>query len=143
MYIYNTLILGGCTDIIVILESVAQILNTYPVQSASSIGQCQFYCHKNRSLKFTLWTNYGISYFYKFTVRINTTVISSPNFWDDEAWWFLSLRPFGLLSSSLLLYSQCFRMTYDVMLILWYHPYFCYPMDSSNKDIFDCSPLRE
>ena len=29
------------------------------------------------------------------------------NFWD-EAWWFLSLRVFGLLSSSLLLFPQCF-----------------------------------
>ena len=29
------------------------------------------------------------------------------NFWD-EAWWFLSFRVFTLLSSSLLLYSQCF-----------------------------------
>ena len=33
--------------------------------------------------------------------------ISCLNFWD-EAWWFLSLRVFGLLSSSLLLFPQRF-----------------------------------
>ena len=33
--------------------------------------------------------------------------VSSLNFWD-KAWWFLSLRVFGLLSSSLLLFPQCF-----------------------------------
>ena len=31
----------------------------------------------------------------------------STNFWD-EAWWFLSLRVVGLLSSSLMLFPQCF-----------------------------------
>ena len=33
--------------------------------------------------------------------------ISCLNFWN-EAWWFLSLRVFGLLSSSLLLFVQRF-----------------------------------
>ena len=33
--------------------------------------------------------------------------ISCQNFWD-KAWWFLSLRVFGLLSSSLLLFPQRF-----------------------------------
>ena len=33
--------------------------------------------------------------------------ISYLNFWD-KAWWFLSLRVFGLLSSFLLLFPQCF-----------------------------------
>ena len=33
--------------------------------------------------------------------------VSCRNFWD-EAWWFLSLRVFGLLSSSLLLFPQRF-----------------------------------
>ena len=35
------------------------------------------------------------------------TTIICLNFWD-EVWWFLSLRVFRLLSSSLLFYSQCF-----------------------------------
>ena len=41
-------------------------------------------------------------YFYKYLYGF-----SSLNFWD-EAWWFLSFRVFGLLSSSLLLFPQCF-----------------------------------
>ena len=40
-------------------------------------------------------------------IVISTLDISWLNFWD-EAWWFLSLRLFGLLSSSLLLFRQCF-----------------------------------
>ena len=43
------------------------------------------------------------------TVAFNCYFIflSCVNFWD-EAWWFLSLTVFGLLSSSLLLFPQCF-----------------------------------
>ena len=37
------------------------------------------------------------------------------NFWNDSCW-FLSLRVFGLLSSSLLLFPQCFR-THGEMVI--------------------------
>ena len=37
----------------------------------------------------------------------NTLLFSCLNFWD-EAWWFLSLSIFWLLSSSLLLFPQCF-----------------------------------
>ena len=39
---------------------------------------------------------------------LNKPKLSCPNFWD-EAWWFLSLRVFGLLSSSLLLFPQRFN----------------------------------
>ena len=37
----------------------------------------------------------------------NHTVVGCLNFWD-EAWWFLSLKVFGLLSSSLFLFPQRF-----------------------------------
>ena len=40
-------------------------------------------------------------------IQFMVSNISCINF-RDEAWWFLSLRVFGLLSSSLLLFPQCF-----------------------------------
>ena len=40
-------------------------------------------------------------------LKSNVSGFSCLNFWD-EAWWFLSLRVFGLLSSSLLLFPQRF-----------------------------------
>ena len=42
-----------------------------------------------------------------YKLNSNTTILSCLNFWD-EAWWFLSLRVFGLLSSSLLFFPQRF-----------------------------------
>ena len=47
-------------------------------------------------------------------------VFSCVNFWD-EAWWFLSLRVFGLLLSSLLLFPQCFGRY-----VLWPNSYVCW-----------------
>ena len=44
---------------------------------------------------------------YNFLFTHSNMVISCLNF-SDEAWWFLSLRVFGLLPSSLLLFPQCF-----------------------------------
>ena len=56
-------------------------------------GKCRFYC--------IVWQRLLILSF------ANIFLFSCLNFWD-EAWWFLSLRVFGLLFSSLLLFPQRF-----------------------------------
>ena len=48
------------------------------------------------------WTLFG---WLIWSYGISTIVVNCLNFWD-EAWWFLSLRVFGLLSSSLLLFPR-------------------------------------
>ena len=55
----------------------------------------------------TYWKN--ISYQAKIHRKMLTKLNSFLNFWD-EAWWFLSLRVFGLSSSSLMLFSTTFRL---------------------------------
>ena len=52
------------------------------------------------------WVNTNYSYLINERSLEYLFKISSLNFWD-KAWWFLSLRVFGLLSSSLL-FPQCF-----------------------------------
>ena len=57
------------------------------------------------SSHYTMWGQLFVKSFFFFFINIH--VFSCQNFWD-EAWWFLSLRVFRLLSSSLLLFPQRF-----------------------------------
>ena len=55
---------------------------------------------------YTIYIIYILPHGYIYTIYYNIILlISCLNFWD-EAWWFLSLRVFGLLSSSLLLFPK-------------------------------------